>query len=85
MADARLTQAAAAYCENAPMMTFVCQDTREVGSPEAHAYAILNDPDRPISQSVLDAMRSCGGGSSEYEVTQRIHAGTGSSVPGRFV
>ena len=44
--------------ETAQMMTFAWLDTREVRSPEAHAYAILNDSDRPISQSVLDAMRS---------------------------
>ena len=44
--------------ETAQMMTFAWLDTREVRSPEAHAYAILNDSDRPISQSILDAMRS---------------------------
>lgn len=44
--------------ETAQMMTFAWLDTREVRSPEAHAYAILNDSDRPISPSVLDAMRS---------------------------
>lgn len=44
--------------ETAQMMTFAWLDTREVRSPEAHAYAILNDSDHPISQSVLDAMRS---------------------------
>ncbi len=44
--------------ETAQTMTFAWLDTREVRSPAAHAYAILNDSDRPISQSVLDAMRS---------------------------
>ena len=44
--------------ETAQMMTFAWLDTREVRSPEVHAYAILNDSDRPISPSVLDAMRS---------------------------
>lgn len=85
MADARLTQAAAAYCENAQMMKFTWLDTREVRSSEPTRYVILNDSDRPISPSVLDTMRSYGGRSSEYEVTQRIDAVTGSSVPGRFV
>ena len=44
--------------ETAQTMTFAWLDTREVRSPAAQAYAILNDSDRPISQSVLDAMRS---------------------------
>lgn len=44
--------------EAAQTMTFAWLDTKEVRSPEAHAYAILNDSDSPISQSVLDAMRS---------------------------
>ena len=44
--------------DTAQTMTFAWVDTREVRSPESRAYAILNDPDRPISQSVLDAMRS---------------------------
>ena len=44
--------------ETAQMMTFAWLDTRDVRPPEAHAYAILNDSDSPISQSVLDAMRS---------------------------
>ncbi len=42
----------------AQMMTFAWVDTREVRSPNAQAYAILNDSDRAIPQSVLDAMRN---------------------------
>ena len=42
----------------AQMMTFAWVDTRGVRSPDAQAYAILNDSDRPISQSVLDAIRN---------------------------
>ena len=44
--------------DTAQTMTFAWVDTREVRSPESRAYAILNDSDRPISQNVLDAMRS---------------------------
>ena len=44
--------------ETAQTMTFAWVDTREVRSPESRAYAILNDTDRPIPQSVQDAMRS---------------------------
>ena len=44
--------------ETAQTMTFAWLDTREVRSPDAQAYAILNDSESPISQSVLDAMRS---------------------------
>lgn len=46
--------------ETAQTMTFAWLDTREVRSPDAQAYAILNDSKSPISQSVLDAMRSYG-------------------------
>ena len=42
----------------AQMMTFAWVDIREVRSPEAQAYAILNDSDRPIPQNVLDAIRN---------------------------
>ena len=42
----------------AQTMAFAWVDTREVRSPEARAYAILNDSDRPTPQSVLDAMRN---------------------------
>lgn len=44
--------------ETAQTMTFAWLDTRIVRSPDAQAYAILNDSESPISQSVLDAMRS---------------------------
>ena len=44
--------------ETAQAMTFAWLETREVRLPEARAYAMVNDSDRPISQSVLDAMRS---------------------------
>ena len=44
--------------EAAETMTFAWVDTREVRSRESRAYAILNDSDRPILQSVLDAMRN---------------------------
>ena len=44
--------------ETAQTMTFAWLDTREVRSPDAQAYAILNDSEIPISQSVLDAMRN---------------------------
>jgi len=33
-------------------------DTKEVRPPESRAYAILNDSEHPISEGVLDAMRS---------------------------
>jgi hypothetical protein len=39
-------------------MAFSWIDTREVRPPESRAYAILNDSDHPVSESVLDAMRS---------------------------
>ena len=42
----------------AQMMTFAWVDTREVRSPDAQAYAILNDSDRAVPQSVVDAMRN---------------------------
>ena len=44
--------------DTAHLMSFAWIDTREVRPPEARAYAILNDSDRPILQSVLDAMRN---------------------------
>ena len=44
--------------ETAQAMTFAWLDTKEVRSPEARAYAMVNDSDGPISQSVLDAMHS---------------------------
>ena len=42
----------------AQVMAFAWMDTRQVRSPDAQAYAILNDSDRPIPQSILDAMRN---------------------------
>lgn len=44
--------------QTAQTMTFAWVDTKEVRSPDSRAVAILNDSDRPISPSVLDAMRS---------------------------
>ena len=44
--------------ETAQTMTFAWLDTSEVRSPNAQAYAVLNDSESPISQSILDAMRS---------------------------
>lgn len=44
--------------DTAQAMAFSWIDTREVRPPESHAYAILNDSEHPISESVLDAMRS---------------------------
>ena len=39
-------------------MAFSWIDTKEVRPVEARAYAILNDSEHPISESVLDAMRN---------------------------
>lgn len=44
--------------EAAQTMAFAWLDTREVRTPESRAYAILNDSEQPVSQSVLDAMRT---------------------------
>lgn len=44
--------------DTAQAMAFSWIDTKEVRPPESHAYAILNDSEHPISESVLDAMRS---------------------------
>lgn len=44
--------------EMAEAMAFAWVDTREVRSSDSRAYAILNDSEHPISESVLDAMRS---------------------------
>lgn len=44
--------------ETAQAVTFAWVDTREVRLSGSRAYAILNDSDRPVAQSVLDAMRS---------------------------
>lgn len=42
----------------AQTMAFSWLDTREVRSPESRAYAILNDSERPILHSVLEALRT---------------------------
>ncbi len=42
----------------AQAMAFKWMDTRDVRSPEATAYALLNDQQHPVAQSVLDALRS---------------------------
>lgn len=44
--------------DNAQAMAFAWLDTRETRPADARAYAMVNDSDRPISQSVLDALRS---------------------------
>jgi len=44
--------------DTAQAMAFSWIDTREVRSPESRAYAILNDSEQSISESVLDAMRN---------------------------
>ncbi len=44
--------------ETAQTMSFEWVDTREVRSRESRAYAILNDSDRVVEQTVLDALRS---------------------------
>lgn len=44
--------------DTAQAMAFSWIDTREVRSPEARAYAILNDSEKVISENVLDAMRN---------------------------
>lgn len=44
--------------DTAQAMAFSWIDTREVRPPESRAYAILNDSEHPISDSVLDAMRN---------------------------
>jgi hypothetical protein len=44
--------------ETAQATAFAWIDTREVRPPESRAYAILNDSEHPVSESVLDAMRN---------------------------
>jgi hypothetical protein len=44
--------------DTAQVTAFSWIDTREVRPVEARAYAILNDSEHPISESVLDAMRN---------------------------
>lgn len=42
----------------AQAMAFSWVDTKDVRPPESRAYAILNDTEHPVSESVLDAMRN---------------------------
>ena len=42
----------------AQTMAFAWMDTKEVRAADSRAYAILNDTERAISQSVMDAMRT---------------------------
>lgn len=44
--------------ETAEAMAFAWVDTKEVRPPDSRAYAVLNDSEHSISESVLDAMRS---------------------------
>ena len=44
--------------DTAQAMAFSWIDTKEVRSPEARAYAILNDSELSVSENVLDAMRN---------------------------
>lgn len=44
--------------DTAQAMAFSWIDTKEVRPSESRAYAILNDSEHPISESVLDAMRN---------------------------
>jgi hypothetical protein len=44
--------------DTAQAMAFSWIDTKDVRPPESRAYAILNDSEHPISESVLDAMRN---------------------------
>lgn len=54
--------------DTAQAMAFSWIDTKEVRPPESRAYAILNDSEHAISESVLDAMRS-------YEVRPVLWSG----------
>jgi Domain of unknown function DUF1829/Domain of unknown function DUF1828 len=44
--------------ETAQATAFSWIDTKEVRPPESRAYAILNDAEHPISETVLEAMRN---------------------------
>ena len=44
--------------ESAESLIFAWMDTREVRPPDSQAYAILNDSDRNVSDSVRDAFRN---------------------------
>lgn len=56
--------------DTAQAMAFSWIDTKEVRPPESRAYAILNDLEHPISESVLDAMRN-------YDVRPVLWSGRG--------
>jgi hypothetical protein len=44
--------------DNVQALTFAWVDTREVRHTESRAYAFLNDTDRTLSDSIIDAFRS---------------------------
>ena len=44
--------------ETAEALVFAWLDTKEVRPPDSRAYAVLNDSEHPVSESVLEAMRS---------------------------
>lgn len=44
--------------DTAQAMAFSWIDTKEVRPTESRAYAVLNDSEHPVSESVLDAMRN---------------------------
>lgn len=44
--------------DTAQAMAFSWIDTKETRPPESRAYAVLNDSEHPISESILDAMRN---------------------------
>ena len=46
--------------DTAQTTAFSWIDTREVRSPDSHAYAILNDSEQTVSENVLDAMQNYG-------------------------
>ena len=46
--------------DNTQSMTFAWMDTKHVRTAESKAIAILNDTEKPISKSELDAMRNYG-------------------------
>jgi hypothetical protein len=44
--------------DTAEALAFAWIDTKEVRPPESRAFAVLNDSEHPISEDVLDALRS---------------------------
>lgn len=56
--------------DTAQAMAFSWIDTKEVRPPESRAYAILNDSEHPISESVLEAL-------GNYEVRPVLWSGRG--------